>query len=185
MVSEELLQNLIETTRKNISKVLPLKENTLEVLNWKSSKDNWSILECFEHLNRYGDFYIPEITQQIKTSGHKYSERFKSGWLGNYFAKAMLPKEKMTKMKTFTSMNPSGSNLNKEVIHKFIIQQHSLINILEIAKNVNLNKTKTKISISKWIKLKLGDTFRIVIYHNQRHIFQAEKILQETADHLV
>ncbi|RXM56703.1 hypothetical protein BOQ60_25350, partial [Chryseobacterium sp. CH1] len=31
---------------------------------------------------------------------------------------------------------------------------------------IDLEKTKTSISISKLIKLKLGDTFRFVIYHN-------------------
>ena len=47
------------------------------------------------------------------------------------------------------------------------------------SKNVNLDKIKTAISISKLIRLKLGDTFRVLIYHNERHIKQAEKVLHE------
>jgi hypothetical protein len=48
--------------------------------------------------------------------------------------------------------------------------------LLDKAKNVSLGKTKTGISISKLIKLKLGDTFRFVIYHNIRHIEQAKRV---------
>ena len=42
------------------------------------------------------------------------------------------------------------------------------------------NKTRIPISINKWIKIKLGDTFRFVIYHNERHIQQAKRVLKET-----
>ena len=88
----------------------------------------------------------------------------------------MLPKEKLNKMKTFKSMNPIGSNLDKTVLEKFLSQQKTLLELLQQAEKVSLTKNKTGISISKWIKLKLGDTFRIVIYHNLRHVIQAEKV---------
>ena len=103
-------------------------------------------------------------------------ENFKSGFLGNYFAKSMLPKEKLNKMKTFKDKNPIGSKLDKSTIDNFILQQEQILNLLEKAREVDLNKTKTAISISKWIKLKMGDTFRVVIYHNERHLVQANKI---------
>ena len=93
----------------------------------------------------------------------------------------MLPKEKLNKMKTFKSMNPIGSNLDKTVLEKFLSQQKTLLELLQQAEKVSLTKNKTGISISKWIKLKLGDTFRIVIYHNLRHVIQAEKAIKEAS----
>jgi hypothetical protein len=92
----------------------------------------------------------------------------------------MLPREKLNKMKTFKSMNPVGSELNMDTLKKFLSQQQAILNLLDKSKAVDLNKTKTGISISKWIKLRLGDTFRVVIYHNQRHIVQAERVLKES-----
>jgi len=80
-------------------------------------------------------------------------------------------------MKTPKEMNPIGSTLSKETLNKFISDQHDMISLLENAVKVNINKTKTSISISKLIKLKLGDTFRFVIYHNERHILQALRAL--------
>jgi uncharacterized protein (DUF2249 family) len=48
-----------------------------------------------------------------------------------------------------------------------------MLELLEIARSKNLNRIRTSISISKLIKLKLGDTLRVVIYHNGRHLQQA------------
>ena len=72
---------------------------------------------------------------------------------------------------------PNGSDLNETVIERFLDQQLKTLELLDNARKVSLDKTKTAISISKLIKLKLGDTFRVIIYHNERHIAQAHKAL--------
>lgn len=90
----------------------------------------------------------------------------------------MLPGEQMKKMKTLKSTNPNGSKLNKKVLEDFIFQQKKMLELLGSARSVSLNKTKTSISIAPVFKLKLGDTFRVVIYHNERHILQAQKVVE-------
>lgn len=176
--SDELIQNLVDRTQINIGKAEKFRTFSIEELNWKTDDQNWSILECFEHLNLYGDFYIPEITTRIKNSNTSHKENFKSGFLGNYFAKSMLPREKLNKMKTFNDKNPIGSNLNLKTIEQFISQQKQILTLLDNSRKIDLTKTKTSISISKWTKLRLGDTFRIVVYHNDRHVQQAIKVLK-------
>lgn len=176
--SEQLLQDLIERTRSNINQAEKFNTFSTEKLNTRDTQESWSVLECFEHLNLYGNFYIPEIKSSIENSKTLPQENFKSGILGNYFAKSMLPKEKMNKMKTFKDKNPIGSKLDKSSIERFMMQQEQILKLLVKAKEIDLSKTKTAISISKWIKLKLGDTFRVVVYHNERHVLQANKILE-------
>ncbi len=174
MDAEELIKELVGLTQVNA--VQTFKELSDQQLNLKATDDSWSILECIEHLNRYGDFYIPEIQNRLDKSNHKASSAFKSGLLGNYFAKSMLPKVKLNKMKTFASMNPNNSVLHKDVLDTFIYQQEQILDLLAKAKKTNMTKVKTSISISKLIKLRLGDTFRVVIYHNLRHIEQAQRV---------
>jgi hypothetical protein len=177
IASKGLLQDLVERTQKNINEAKTFSQLRIEMLNWKKTPECWSILECIEHLNLYGDFYLPEIESSMSKSNRKNTTVFKSGVLGNYFAKSMLPKEKLNKMKTFKDKNPINSDLDKKCIDRFIQQQQKILCLLNIAKNKDLSKIKTAISISKWIKLRLGDTFRVVIYHNERHIVQAKKIV--------
>ncbi len=179
MDTHKLLLALKKNCIDNSAEVKRLKGLDFELLNHKASVSSWSALECIEHLNFYGVFYLPEIDKRIKNSPHKvHRSEFLSSWLGNYFAKAMLPKEKLNEMKTFKSMNPSGSTLSVDVLDTFIQQQEQMCQLLENAKKVDLNKTKTAISISKFIKLRLGDTFRVVIYHNQRHVLQALRAIE-------
>tara|TARA_R110002049_G_scaffold304112_3_gene499102 strand:+ start:176 stop:703 length:528 start_codon:yes stop_codon:yes gene_type:complete len=170
----DLIADLINKTQKVITEVKQLQQLDLEKLNSRKSESSWSALECIEHLNRYGAFYIPEIRSVIQHQPISKIEEFKSGWLGNYFAQSILPKKKLNKMSTFKSMNPIGSEIDKLIITTFLEQQNQLIELLERSKDLDLNKIKTSISISKLIRLKLGDTFRVVIYHNLRHIEQAK-----------
>ena len=146
-------------------------------LQYKQSNRSWSVLECLEHLNRYAFFYNKEINKKMISSSLPFTETFKSSYLGNKFSMDMLPKKGMKAMKTFKSKNPNNSNLNKDkVIGSFINSQKELLSYLELSKKKNLNKIKTKTTLPI-IKFKLGDTFRFVIHHNERHIYQAKKVL--------
>lgn len=175
--TEKLLTELKDSTHLIIVKVNEFKLLSEAELNWKENAEKWSILECLEHLNLYGDFYIPEINKAIQNSQTSKRSQFKSGVLGNYFAESMLPKEGMKKMKTFKDKNPANSTLTNSVIDRFLDQQASILKLLDAAQKVDLQKTKTAVSISKLIRLRLGDTFRFIINHNKRHFVQIEKII--------
>lgn len=176
MQSEKLIQSLIEQTRQIINQAEKLKNYDLHTLTWKENETSWSMLECLEHLNLYGDFYLPQIESKIKNSATKNDLEFKTGLLGNYFANSMLPKEKLNKMNTFKDKNPLNANLEKVVIDRFLNQQIKLLELLNQSRKVSLNKVKIQTSISKLIRIKLGDTFRFIINHNIRHFVQIDRI---------
>ncbi|MFI1773246.1 DinB family protein [Thalassobellus citreus] len=177
--TETLISELIELTRQNIKKVEQLSLEPISKLNWKPNQKSWSVLEAIEHLNLYGDFYLPKIESGINNNINSTisGSYFKPGLLGDYFAKSMLPKEKLNKMNTFKSKNPNGSDLNKSTLERFLLQQEKTLILLDKAKKVSLNKTKIPTTLGKLVKLNLGDTLKVVIYHNLRHIVQAEKTL--------
>jgi len=176
--SDAILNSLKEITERNLKEVQQFATLSADKLNAKPSEKAWCILECIEHLNRYSDFYNPEIRKVIDASNHPKSETFKSSWLGNYFAQSMMPKkDKLNKMKTFKSMNPIHASLDHKVLHRFIDHLHQTLRLLDEARQKDLTKIKTGITISKIIKLRLGDTFRVLIHHNDRHVQQALKLL--------
>lgn len=179
IITKELITELLEKTRMNIHKVESLKKLSEKELNYKESSGEWSILECIEHLNIYGDFYNPAIKESIQKTTTTSSKIFKSGVLGNYFVNLIAPKEKLNKMKTLKENNPLGSCLDIDVINRFINQQKEYLELIEQSKNINLTKTKTAISITKLIKLRLGDTLRFITAHNERHMLQAENIFKK------
>lgn len=178
--NNQLIDELIHLVNTSTQKVQSFKKLELDQLNFKKEETTWSILECIEHLNLYGDFYLPEIEKRMN-AGEKSNKKliFKSGVLGNYFANSMKEKNgKIKKMKTFEDKNPIHSQLTVTTLDRFIKQQERLVELLNIARDINLTKTKNAITISKIIKLRLGDTFRFLIFHIERHVNQAERVLK-------
>lgn len=178
IASPQLLNDLANLTHQHLSFIQQLEALPDQVLTQKADATSWSALECIEHLNRYGHFYLPEISKRIAETKTDAVPVFRSGWLGNYFANSMLPKERLNKMKTFAAMNPLNSHVDRAVINTFILQLQNMLDLLQQCRSVNLNTIKTSISISSLIKLKLGDTLRVVIYHNERHVKQIERAIQ-------
>ena len=176
--TEELLKELTKLVEKHINYVEQLKEFNENDLQKKKRDNSWSAIECLEHLNLYAQFYNIEIRKQIEKTRYPKSTIFKSGYLGNKFALDMLPKKGMKTMNTFKNKNPIYSTLDtKRVLNNFLELQKELLELLILAKKVDLTKTKTAITLPI-LKLRLGDTFRFVIYHNERHIEQAIKALE-------
>jgi hypothetical protein len=172
-----LLEQLSTQTREHMAFVESLKTLSLDDLNKRPHKGSWNILECIAHLNLYGNFYLPEISRRMVASQSKAASYFSSGLLGNYFAKSILPKDRPNKMKTFQEMDPIYKQLDKNVLVVFLEQQENFLQLLEQAKSKDLNRIRTNISINKWIKVRLGDTFRFLVNHNSRHIVQIKTIL--------
>ncbi len=175
--AHELLTELKKYTNNHIEFAHFLESKPEIELQKKVNDASWSILECLEHLNLYAEFYNKELKKRMQSSNLPSADSFKSGYLGNKFALDMLPSEKMKTMNTFKSKNPIHSKLKKiNVLSNFIKNQKELLVLLELAKNKDLTKIKTSITLPL-LKFRLGDTLRFVIYHNERHVVQAKKLL--------
>lgn len=175
MDQTQLLKDLERRTRENLAVAKKLDQLSLAELNQRPAPNGWSILECLEHLNRYAAFYHPEIRRRLQKSHPRKGTIFRPGLLGNYFAKSLLPGGK--KMKTFAAMNPLGAALSRDTLTQFMEAQDDLLRLLKKARHYPLQRIKTAISISKFLKLRLGDTLRVVVYHNCRHLQQAEALM--------
>lgn len=175
----QLIAELLAITDQLILVANAFKEMELAQLVFKSNANEWNILECLEHLNLYGDFYLPAIEAQMlqpkKTTAGSYSP----GLWGNYFVKLVRVHEKQKKMRTTADKNPAKlqPQLGITVINRFLRQQERLKALLVRAQTLHLGKIKTPVSISRLIRLKLGDTLRFVVYHNERHVCQAQRVV--------
>jgi hypothetical protein len=83
----------------------------------------------------------------------------------------------MKKMKAFKNHVPKNNLNAHEVISKFITQSEALLNLIKAANDKDINAIKIPISLTAFIRLKLGDVFQFIIAHNARHIAQAQRNL--------
>jgi hypothetical protein len=173
----QLIDDLIARVKQTTLSIAKLKALPADQLNRRINAGDWTILECIEHLNLYGDFYLPEIEKQILNKETSLeADEFRSGVIGNYFASLIQVKNgKVKKMKTPKNMNPIHSALSITTIDRFLKQQERLTTLLQQARKIDLTRTKTAISMTSMIRLRLGDTLRFVVFHIERHVAQARR----------
>ncbi|MGC4037437.1 MAG: DinB family protein [Chitinophagaceae bacterium] len=179
--SRLLLEQLQADTRQLLLAATYLQKEDPEILLNAPAPGKWSVTEVLEHLNSYGRYYLPAIEKSLQQN-KPAKERFKPGMLGNYFTKIMKPGvggKIANKMNAPKNHRPAADLDIKPVLDTFISQQTQLLELLETAKQKNIAAIKTPISISKFIKLKVGDTFRFFIAHQQRHFLQIANAISE------
>jgi hypothetical protein len=126
---------------------------------------------------------LPEIekalqkgrVRRLKANGY-----FFPGMLGNFFTNMMLPGTDNAISKKYKAPKdhtpPPQLDISR-VLNEFIEGQNRLLDFLQQGAHTDIGKLKVPISINRFIKLKLGDTFRFLIGHQQRHFVQIEALL--------
>lgn len=187
MKSETLLHEVklitqtgVEFVKKKLSHLAP------NQINWKPNSDSWNISEILAHLNTYTRFYNKTISERLKTTRHNTSSEFfvssplgKSVWNGMKLGKQKNIKRRFKSPKNFNPVYTEGL-ISENPVGEYIQLQNDFLGIVEEAKNFNLRKVKTGLSISKIVKLRLGDVLLFIAYHNERHIQQILNVLQNT-----
>jgi hypothetical protein len=164
----EVDRHLQEATKvfQNLNSAVLLKQPTA---------GSWSAAQCLEHLNKYGQYYLPAIASALgQHEGLKSDDPFRSTWLGSYFTKMMSPETGKKKIKTFKEYIPQTDLDPHAVVAEFIRQQESLLAYVELARERNLTR-RVPISLTRLITMKLGDVLQFVIAHDSRHLAQARR----------
>ena len=178
--SLDLLEQLQNDVRKIIMTIHLLQREDPAILLQQPAAGKWSAIQAIEHLNSYGRYYLPAIEKAMQQNASP-AEWYKAGWLGNYFTNMMLPKEGMVnnKMQSPKDHRPPQQLDVKPVLEEFLQQQQTILNLLDKARTKNISSLRVPISLAKMVKLKLGDTFRFVIAHEQRHMVQANMAIEK------
>jgi hypothetical protein len=179
-LSSDLLGDLRNRTRNIILELQQLKKSDPEVLMNKPAPGSWSVAQVLEHLNSYGKYYLPLIEAKLKANSSKSSGRFTPGILGNYFTNSMLPKNGAVKNKMKSPADHVASNDPDihEMFEEFLTQEYLMLELLTQSESVDLNRIRIPISLTKLIRLKLGDVFNFIIAHHERHFLQIRNIMQ-------
>ncbi|RAJ75463.1 DinB family protein [Chitinophaga dinghuensis] len=182
--SQQLLQQLknqVEDIRlKAISR---FNGKSDQVLLQSPTPGSWSAIQCLEHLNTFGTYYLPTLGKTIEQAvikGSHPKSSFHSGIIGGWFTRLMAPPangRSQSKMKAPKGHRPASQlNVNK-VLKEFISQQEEMESLLVAASRIDLEKVKVPLTLSRWIRISVGDTFGFLIAHTRRHILQAEKAI--------
>jgi hypothetical protein len=174
--ASELLDRLTERAARNQSVLAELDLLPDEQLHLRPAAQAWTALEALRHLNLFNAPYLGWIDTAIRNGRRaEPSATFRPGWLGNKVANWARPGSTTFRVPTFRSFNPRHEELERRELTIAIDQAARTHELIGAARAVDLTHTTVRTIESKWYPLRLGDILRILVYHDWRHVEQAER----------
>lgn len=134
----------------------------------------WSIAQCLEHLNTYGDYYLPRLRESLQLAVHRPDTgTYARSILGSYLIKMTDPQSKSSKLKAVAKHLPQGLVPAHQIVADFIDQQEDLLLLIRQARHTEINAIKIPLSLTSWVRLSVGEILHFMTVHTARHIAQA------------
>lgn len=188
-ISCPLLLRQLQRLTSRIAEIVARDFSVLDTqhINWKSKEDKWSIAQCIEHINLFLEYYLQPIEKVVKeqlqnqippTSTYKVSRYGKYGIKMVKITKHNKLKVKLDSRKYF---QPTPALLSKKEfehqLQHFLALQARLSALLQQSRQLPLGKTRIPFNFWGFYKMKLGDLLQILVYHTERHLVQAQRVL--------
>ncbi len=175
----------IDSSKEDLKYILDEVKTTINgldevVLNTQESEEKWSMLQCLKHMSIAIEVYNTNTLDALGSASEgTTAAEYKSHWKGDMFVKMIAPKENgevKNNMKTMKSMSPDDSLDANETIKEFFALHEEYLRLIERSRDYDLNRVKINTALGPLVKLRLGDTFRFIISHAQRHLIQLKRI---------
>jgi len=176
---QTLLSGLTDRTVIITSNTHPFFRLSETQLKFKASPEIWSIAEIFEHLNISNTKCIHAILERVKTLPDITSDRYQSSWLGDWVYEKLMPKAdgSVFKVSSPKFLHPPGCGDAYKVLQQFMETQNETHDVLLHAATKDVNGIRVPFYLTKTLKFRLGDTLRFLIAHNERHLLQAQRMM--------
>jgi hypothetical protein len=176
MLGKEYIDIILKDAEEIPLKASEFKDYPDEVFNYKTS--GWSAAECFEHLLKMNQSYIPIFDDILKLYTDSAGKEFKNSFVGKYLIKSIHPDASL-KVKTFAGFMPGRADLSKSIIDDYLRQHFVIKGYIEKFRNFDIRNIKIKSPMSSFVKYNLGDACRIIIFHDLRHLKQADRAVKK------
>ncbi len=154
-------------------------------LEWRPGPYRWNILEVMEHLNRFGEFYLPKFLHAVRWPDQlRKAGTYRSGFLARAAFKRIRPVNGvvLNKTRSLKKNNPFLRILDRGVIDEHLEQQKQFRQVLEKSRSLDLSKNRIPTMVGKWLKMNMGDSLRIHGYHTERHYVQLDNLVKKSND---
>ncbi|ELR72956.1 hypothetical protein C900_00917 [Fulvivirga imtechensis AK7] len=180
---KQFLERLKSETEEILAFAYMLSEQPTEKLTEQPTPNQWSVAECLEHMNAATELYLdqiePKMITHLKPSGTTF---FKRGFFASYSTKSLKPSAEgkiKSKMKTMKIFQPISEQNVKSVLDRFVNNQHRVLRVLHDLDGKDLRSFKLTTALGKILKFYVGEALEFAIAHNQRHVLQARRVLEQ------
>lgn len=152
-------------------------QNTLseEELRRSAPGGGWTVGQVFEHLIVSNSLYYERMERALATGKPAGSTKWRPTLFGRMLVKSLSP-QSTRKLPAPRVFRP-GPEPRAGVIHAFLESQERFRTLARKADGLDLKRTRMTSPVSPLIRLNLGDAFRVIVIHEQRHLQQIRRIL--------
>lgn len=147
--------------------------------------EQWSAIECIEHINNVNEVYLPQLTKICQLENARERETLtRSGfqkWVGKKMAPLSSTGSKFPAPKSIQPRrlrNPDLKIAPQKVMENFISdfsQLEKIIRIIPHSKELSNERVQSVVPV---VKIKALTAIEILVPHLLRHLEQAQRILE-------
>jgi hypothetical protein len=143
----------------------------------RPQQNQWSVAECLVHLNITSREYLPILSAAFEHAPKETSvkRQFKMDFMGRLLKWTLEPPPKF-RVKTTVKFEPLDVEPVYEVLPTFLSLQEQLKASVESADGLALDKVKVTSPFNSRVKYNLLSCFNILLAHERRHLWQAERV---------
>jgi len=179
-MTDELFINTILLKGKEAKEKVQFAFSTLSLqqINWKPSRETWSIAQCLNHLVVSDSSYFSLFTEIIDGS-------YRMSFWANYspfsklFGKLMrdqLQEQVKRRLKAPKKFLPAASQINAEILERYYKNLEDFSGLIAKCRNIDLDKTIITSPAVSFVTYSLRDALQFLMQHEHRHINQAIRI---------
>jgi hypothetical protein len=149
-----------------------------EQLHWTPRPDQWSVGQCFDHLNVSNTRFLMNFEraiQQSRQAGLLYDGPYRYGFLSRWFFRQMEPPVKR-RFKAPAHFQPGERKTLEQLKSEWDRTHSRLHEILRSASGLDLARAKVVSPAASWVKYSVGIGFWIQTAHDRRHLWQARQV---------
>ena len=179
-IKTEVIQQLRQTVDQVNQQVNKWQQLPDDDVRYRPRPDQWSALDCLEHINLFYADYFSRMEPAIQQATPSGRATYNPGFFGQQMVNGLRPHQGQRKMKikTFKKMVPTTDDKTSEHVFETFFQHHvRLKRLLDASKNLNWNRVKVASAVGPLLCFKLGDCFRLLVAHTERHVVQAQEAL--------
>ncbi|MEM9723075.1 MAG: DinB family protein [Bacteroidota bacterium] len=147
-------------------------------LNLKPDPQSWSIAQNLDHLIVINSTYFP-VLDALHAGTYKAPFHAKIGFIPSFMGKMVLKAvdpDRKQKGKTFPIWEPSSSEIEGEILSRFVSHQDELKSQIQAASYLLDQGVIISSPANKNIVYSLPMAFDIIVTHERRHLEQAKEV---------
>jgi hypothetical protein len=147
-----------------------------EQLNWKPTKDVWSVGQCLHHLYMTNEVYLPAISKALDGRPPSPVPGITPGWLGRWFIRTYIEPSPQSKRAQAPGKIAPAQQIDSSVLELFLRSDDVARALVRRAGVYDVNRIRFKNPLIPLVRFTVGTGLEILWRHQRRHLLQAERI---------